>query len=222
MATHYSPKIVTDGLVLALDAGNTRSYPGSGSTFTDLSKQQFTGSISGATFSTNNAGYFSFDGINDQIEVASNYNFGGTNKITVISWAKSNSTTWNTAGMLASKRNQYILHPDSESTGIRFYVTISTFKNSNQYIATNIDQWNMWTGVYDGSAIKIYQNTTLGSTNNQTGNISSNTSSLFIGKDDFESRFFNGDIGVTLIYNKALTDSEIAQNYNALKGRFGL
>lgn len=62
MALAHSPKIITDGLVLCLDAGNTKSYPGSGTTWTDLSGQGNNGTITGAVYSN---GYFDFDAAND-------------------------------------------------------------------------------------------------------------------------------------------------------------
>jgi hypothetical protein len=66
MAFYYSPKIVTDGLVLYLDAGNQLSYPGSGTTWTDLSRSQTNGTlVNGPTFNTGSLGSIVFDGVDD-------------------------------------------------------------------------------------------------------------------------------------------------------------
>ena len=68
MATYYSPKIVTNGLVLCLDAGNTKSYSGSGTTWTDLSESATNGTLTnGPTFNSDNKGSIVFDGIDDYI-----------------------------------------------------------------------------------------------------------------------------------------------------------
>jgi len=68
MGIAYNPRIVTDGLVLALDAGNTKSYPGSGSTWTDLSGIN-NASLNGATFSSFGGGSIEFDGTNDYVDL---------------------------------------------------------------------------------------------------------------------------------------------------------
>ena len=69
MAFNYSPNIITDGLVLYLDAANTKSYPGSGTTWRDLSKSQLNGTLTnGPTFNSANGGSIVFDGTNDYVD----------------------------------------------------------------------------------------------------------------------------------------------------------
>jgi hypothetical protein len=82
MALSHSPSIVTDGLVLCLDAGNPKSYPGSGTTWTDLSGNGNNGTlVNGVGYSGDNLGSLSFDGVNDYYnraltasEIQQNYN----------------------------------------------------------------------------------------------------------------------------------------------------
>jgi len=72
MAFSYSPKIATDGLVLCLDAANNRSYPGSGTAWTDLSRGGNNGALTnGPTFNSANGGSIVFDGTNDYVQVTS-------------------------------------------------------------------------------------------------------------------------------------------------------
>ena len=72
MATDYNPSIVTDGLVLCVDAANTKSYPGSGTTWTDISSKGNNGTLTnGPTFSSGNGGAIVFDGTNDYVDFGS-------------------------------------------------------------------------------------------------------------------------------------------------------
>ena len=92
MAVGYNPRIVTDGLVLALDAANTKSYGGSGTTWTDLSSSGNNGTISGATYNSGNGGYFDFNGINDSVETSSDM-FNPNANFTFSSWVNADTTT---------------------------------------------------------------------------------------------------------------------------------
>jgi hypothetical protein len=96
MATFYSPKVVTDGLVLALDAANIKSFPGSGTTWNDLSGNGVNGSlVNGVTFTGGNTSSINLDGINDYVQHPSNLttlnNISGSNEFTCSSWFKLNA-----------------------------------------------------------------------------------------------------------------------------------
>ena len=111
MSNNYGPKIITDGLVLCLDAADQNSYSGSGNTWTDLSGNGNNGTlINGPTFTSENYGSIIFDGSNDYMSVNNNYNHFAE---TVIVWAKSNTSTWNQYGWISSSRqsNGHIIHP---------------------------------------------------------------------------------------------------------------
>ena len=90
MGLAHSPRIVTEGLVLALDAGNTKSYPGSGTTWTDLSGKGNNGSLTsmnGNNYNSANGGYLDFDGSIDQINCGSSDDFAfGTGDFTIEFW----------------------------------------------------------------------------------------------------------------------------------------
>ena len=86
MAVGYNPKIVADNLVLCLDVANTKSYTGSGSTWTDLSGKGNNGTISGATYTSGIGGDFDFDGSNDRVTFASGQDVGG--EITISFWVR--------------------------------------------------------------------------------------------------------------------------------------
>jgi hypothetical protein len=101
MASIGGPNIVTDGLVLALDAANTKSYPGSGTVWKDLSGNGNNGTlINGPTFDTGNLGSIEFDGVDDWTSFGNILNTG-TSDFTISAWVKSTSTaTGNNNGIV--------------------------------------------------------------------------------------------------------------------------
>ena len=93
MGLAHSPRIVTDNLVLVLDAANTKSYGGSGATWNDLSRQGNDGTISGSFYSSIDSGYFDFDGTNDKITTNSSDFAFGTGDYTVETWSSVDNTS---------------------------------------------------------------------------------------------------------------------------------
>ena len=93
MAFNYSPKISTDGLVLCLDAANTKSYSGSGTVWSDLSRGGNNGTLTnGPTFNSGNGGSIVFDGVNDYVDCGVS-NISLPINITLISWIYQSTTT---------------------------------------------------------------------------------------------------------------------------------
>jgi len=219
LALSHSPRIITDGLVLALDAGNTKSYPGSGSTWTDLSGNGNNGTlVNGVGYSN---GALSFDGSNDYVSV-SNSNSLNPLTNTLICWAKSNTATWNEYGFLMSKRDVFVMHPNINSTGVSYYYRLNNTWVSQGITVNNIQQWNMYACSWDGTTLSAYLNGNLINSGVKTGPLNTaDTGALEIGRDDgIGSRVFNGNISQVKMYNRSLTASEIQQNFNALRGRY--
>ena len=226
MAFNYSPKIVTDGLVLYLDAANTRSYPGTGTTWSDLSRSGNNGSlINGPTFNSGNGGSIVFDGVNDYTSL----NFINPFQETIIIWVKSNTATWNENGWISSSRRQngHIIHPNQGTAGVGFYIlnSVAGFTLVGTITPSSITLPNMYCITTNGSnSHKIYLNGSL-QTTNTTSITRTTTPSLQtyeIAKDDTVARYGNGTYYNVLRYNRELSASEILQNYNATKTRFGL
>lgn len=158
-----------------------------------------------------------FDGVNDYIEVNNSVSLN-PGVITIETWAKSNTPTWNNYGFLVSKRDAYILHPNSGSKSITFYIMVGgwisvTFSDPN----LDITQWHHYAGTYDGSSIKIYVDGVLKNSIVYPGSISTtDTGSLFIGWDDgFGGRYFNGAIDEVTISNIAYSDAWIKASYHS-------
>ena len=215
--------IVTSGIVLYLDAGDPASYPGSGTTWTDLSGSGNTGTLVGGTgFNSANGGSLVFDGTDDYVSVANNISLNPSTN-TLICWAKSNVSTWSNNGVLMSKRNVFIIHPNAGGFSVDYYYYLNNNYVSQQITPANIDVWNMYACSWNGTTLSAYLNGALINSGVKTGPLNTgDTGVLEIGKDDTFSRFLNGNIAQVLIYNRALTATEVTQNFNALRGRYGL
>jgi hypothetical protein len=229
MAVYYNTRIVTENLVLCLDAANPKSYPGSGTTWTDLSGNGNTGTlVNGVGYNSSNLGSLVFDGVDDFVSgtitpLTGNYTIELTFKL-ITSNVGDNSlialTASNTHGFLGeishSDKKIRFLHRyaygvgggdsfySSGSINLNQIYSISWVRDSNQkiYIDGNFDS----------------QITTTNSAFN------SNLTQLTIGQllQTNSARIINGNIYSVKVYNRALTASEIQQNFNALRSRFSI
>jgi hypothetical protein len=218
--------IVTDGLVLYLDAANTKSYLGSGTIWTDLSRGGNIGTLTnGPTFNSSNGGSIVFDGADDFVSVPDSTNWDFTTSLTIELWVY--VTTYDTGGTM-------IIHQQNGSAVGGFEIWINTsggiYFNKNPFttIVTtgNVFSRNTWQHVvctHNGTTGIVYLNgTNVGQANaSLPDNV---TGQLRIGSwANVGSYELNGRISNLRIYkNKALTAQEVLQNYNALKGRYGL
>jgi len=232
MSLSHGPSVVTQGLVLALDAADRNSYPGSGTTWTDLSGRGNNGTLTnmdGTNFNSANGGSLTFDGTNEYVTCGnpSSLNFG-TGNFTI------SFTVYTTAygfqgGSYVGKGNGTSIGFDFRDYAFFLYGTTGLIAQKS--FAATLNVWEHHTFVYDSSSspyVKFYKNGTYtdGSTTNNAGNISSiNTSEPFrigLSVAGGPTRYFNGRIPVVQAYNRALSAAEISQNFNALRGRFGI
>ena len=199
MGFYRGPNIVTNGLVLALDAANPKSYPGSGTTWYDISgnNKHFTLDISGINW--NSAGYFTLAD-------------GGA------SYAGSTSTS-TTSTMVFWMRSTDLQSLFWEGNDGSYYVGAYRVGNkeyynncgSPQFLLNTVDTAN----IYDNFPTGLWSMVEFKSVN-----LSTWTSSKFNKYSSYT--FANGAVGSIMIYNRNLTAQESAQNYNALKSRYGL
>jgi hypothetical protein len=226
----YMPDIVRTGLVLNLDAGEPSSYSGSGTTWTDLSGNNFVGTLTnGPTYSSSNGGSIVFDGSNDYVRIPYNSNLNPTT-ITVGAWIKRNqvvnyahfiglpisNSTWNSPYM--SYGVEYIGTTDTISFPLGFTDNTFAYTDAATY-GNNI--WFYFTGTYDKSNVKVYIDGVLITTRAETRTLYNSTADFYIGAINTSSQYpLNGNIAQVTIYNRALSASEIQQNYQALRGRF--
>lgn len=245
MSYHNGPRIVTNGLVMLLDAANSKSYPGSGNTWSDLSGSGYDGTLTnGPTYSSSNNGVIVFDGVNDYITRALLPNFNihhislWIKPATTISSSTSPAQTliqlryqesggnyaWymGLGGLTALINNEYITIADVLTGGRRGVA------DGGSLLANT---WYNLVFNYESSLYKFYVNNIVKTTISSTPtypeiSLLTNPNKLYIGALDGDGGslrgFFNGSIGQVAIYNRSLSTSEITQNYQALKSRYNL
>lgn len=234
MAIAYNPQIVTSGLVLYLDAGNVKSYPGSGTVCTDISGNGNNGTlVNGVGFNSANGGSFTFDGVNDYISVPNSSSINpNTGSFSIVVWANSDpSNGGDSWDLWVAKRingtNGYYLGANNPS-GVKFMVgNNADGRTDTGYISYSFNTWAMFTAVLDRGANtqRVVRNDNAEiATVTPLGGTYSNTGILSIGGDfGNASQFYvNGRVPIVQLYSKALTSAEITQNFSALRGRFGL
>lgn len=232
MSYHNGPRIINDGLVLCLDAGNKKSYPGSGSTWFDLSGNSrnytirndvtwqenyfniaygnpaFSGPPSNTFGFNNNAEHTIFCFMDVAVAHASSFflwsatpNTGADTRAIFTHFPYGSSIIYDVAGCCASTQRISIANLGS------------TLTNQNIFCAT----WRTRINSFPNREIFINGVSALNSGNNPTATVTwNNTSNAYIGAN------WAGKIYNFIVYNRGLSNDEISQNYNALKGRFGL
>jgi len=219
MGRIYGPQIVTDGLVLYLDAANNKSYPGSGTTWYDLSGNENHGTlVNGPTYSSENCGSLVFDGVNDYITIPN-----PLNQSTLVQ-------EWTVSSFI--NINDSVSQRLVQGLAAGLYVCYTQGNNSllylnsgdNDYYIYGRDLGNIgWVFVTfrfknTTGERTIYRNLTNISTfgPNKTSTPVSQSSTFNL------CNVINGKMALMLMYNGIITDLELAQNYNALKSRFNL
>jgi len=230
MAIQYANgKIVTDGLVLCLNAADKNSYPGSGTTWTDISGNNNTGTLTnGPTFNSANGGSIVFDGTNDYCINSLSAGFAAA--ITIITVGKSTNSTWTNHAGLGSARynNGYIIHSNSGGVSVTNYILDSSgnYNAVGTVTPSNIQNFNFYALTTNGSnSHKSYLNGILvdsSSTSITRTNTGSSQSNYLALDSTIDTRFTAMSIASHFIYNRELSATEILQNYNAQKSRFGL
>jgi hypothetical protein len=214
MGFSRGPKIVTDGLVLALDAGSKRSYPGSGTTWYDLSGNGNNGTLTnGPTF--NSDGYLNFDGTNDHIVLDSTITLTDFTATAVYS-ISGYSSGW--AMFFGNSDLDNFIGIGNTGAILRVQDTNST--NSDLSYSSTLNQLTFLQVVQSGNTNTWYINgESVGtSTNNSYAGIE--ISRMVYYGDGSSLGIWPGKYYLGQLYNRALSSQEIQQNYNALKSRF--
>ena len=215
---YVGPDIVQNGLVAVFDAGSTRSYPGTGSTWYNLIGT-VNGTLSATSIGTTTAGVMTFDGVDDSIDIPlatlTSSNF------TVIGVTQRTSSA--TIGRLISAKNNNWLLGQWSSYMRQYYALgwVTGYGASPSTGTTDDLQTHIWCGTGDisGNAYRFRDDNVEYTTTTTSGTAGPNGFSL--GRyAPGNSEYATGTITVLLVYNRVLTDAEIDQNFNAQKSRF--
>lgn len=217
----YPPKYATEGLVIStdlvvyLDASNLNSYPTYGTVWTDLSGNNRNGTlVNGPTFTSSDGGAIILDGADDHISLGSYFNYSA---FTICMWARPGATQTTYADII-----------DNNHTGSTNFVVQQNVNNTNQYgffslFNLTANTWVFLTFTYSaasGSLGTVFLNGVY----NSQGSYGINYSSPFlrIGAWGGGGRNWNGRVGSFFAYNRVLSLTEIQQNFNITRGRFGI
>ena len=235
---YYGPQCVRNGLVLALDAADKNSYPGSGATWTDLSGNGYNGTLTNSpTFSNSNGGSIIFDGTNDYTSTSLDLSWNNTNSVSISMWIKTGNLS-QSKGFLGTGNFEWQFR-QGQYAGANSDLVFVYWDNSGGHTNGSIPSmsgffddtnWKHLTMTWNNSnsTILFYKNGTQ-IFSQVYGNPSANRVSselMQIGGNvyswDGVGAYWNGSFSNIQTYNRTLSATEVLQNYNATKTRFGL
>lgn len=236
MAFFRGPSVVTDGLILYLDAANPDSYPGSGTNCFDVSNNGHTATLNnGVGFTSSNYGSFVFDGVDDFLNTNTfDYFNNWTDPVTISIWCRvPTDATWSNGffGNIISRGgftgvNGLIRSSTNNRIGVYFRSTDGII--SLGYTGVERDKWFNLACTWDGSSTMIlyFNGQSVSSTTSGVLGGTIDTGSWLLGSaiafSGSTGNRYQGDASNIMFYNRSISPSEILQNYNATKTRFGL
>ena len=221
MAIVYNTNIVTNGLVLCLDAANVKSYSGSGTTWADATNKGSSGTLTGSpTFNSANGGSIVLDGVDDYVAIncASNLvrAFNSTTQFVI-----KLPTYGGAQRNILSYRSVNSLYIGKQSGGIFcYYNTLNTQAYTVGTIADNEIVCVAVTCDATNNLLTVYINGTQAGQVSRTGWASTYNTTMTIGGNDLE--FMLGNFYSFSHYDRVLTAAEVRQNFEALRGRYGI
>jgi len=223
MALHHSPRVVTDGLVLCLDAGSRESYSGAGTVWNELSNNMSAELVNSPTFNSQNNGFFQF--VSDDYARIPNSTLLDTQTPSVEVWIKTNATDqggfWFEKGEV---NTQYSLFQEGTDIVWRFGGIGDLRVLASNFI--NTANWYQIVGTFISGRKRLYINSNLVHSDTTAATLNTNSGGMSIGAyggyTGGKGYYYNGNLAICRVYNKELTSAEVLQNYNATKGRYKL
>ena len=215
MGFSRGPKIVTDGLVLALDAGSKKSYPGTGTTWYDLSGNDSDVTLlNSPTFNVSGSGNILFDGVDDDSNITFSQISSDSGGIEVWVTRKSETTNAFVFAKVGGSTNRYYLRQPSTNTldAVRGNPLVNA-----SFGTINVNTFYHLTMTWDSSMVYAYKNGVLADSKSYT-NPGTNISDGQLGAGPGNN--MNMNLSIFKMYNRTLTAQEVLQNYNAQKSRF--
>ena len=233
---HGTPPIVTNGLVLALDAANQKSYVSGSNTWRDLSGNVNNGTLTnGPTFNSDNRGSIVFDGTNDYVSTPIQ---NLSRPCTFSTWVNFNNLTGfqtfvgqDTSTAIPRGRFYFQKPGITAETYILNVVNFSLSLSNGTIVVVNAlnpvvtNQWYNYSAVLTTTTLSLYQNGILQNTVSDSNTFLTPNTNIVLNAGYFSDAitdYVNGRTSSFLIYNRALTTAEVQQNYNATKSRFNL
>jgi hypothetical protein len=219
MGLKHHPRIVTNGLVMYVDAANTRSYSGSGFTANGLIGGIGGTLVNGVGFTSSNGGSFTFDGTNDRIDFGT-VPANTTGRSTIGCWVK---TTTTNQCMTVSFAAYGVMYINRFITGkILAFFDQDTDNNTSADVSNtsvNDGYWHYLAATNNGTTCSMYIDGVLDKTYSETPSYGTSIYNQIAGQADGNNHM-NGSVSSAHIYNRALTAQEVLQNYNATKKRY--
>ena len=225
MGFYRGPNAITSGLILSLDAGNTKSYQSGSTTWFDKSGNANNGTLTnGPTFSSANGGSIVFDGVDDYIQISTSPNL--TNPLTICTFINTSVITGSNQVIYGPSANGQDNWLSISNNRAQIFATQTSDVNNFSVTGTTVIQANIWyhiTGIVNNNVISIYVNGVFEvASAAQAFTVGGWNSTARIGQRATGQFPFNGRIACVQGYNRALSAQEILQNYNATKSRFNL
>ena len=226
MSLAHGASIVTSGLVFMVDPANLKSYPGTGTMWTDIINNSVGTMVGTPTYSSNNAGTFLFSGVTQNFNFSTSPALNITNNITLEAWVNITSNV-NYGGILVYgtlSAEQYSLN--TMSTG---QFSVGTNYPTNWYLNSmssySLSNWYHLVVTFSSTVWNMYLNGVFNSTSTIPISTFPSVTSAYLTIGDNQpggQEYLNGNVGAARIYNRVLANNEIAQNFNALRGRYGI
>jgi hypothetical protein len=232
MALLHSPRIVTDGLVLCLDAANRKSYPGSGTVWRDLAGSNNGTLTNGPTFNSSNGGSIVFDGVNDSLNSSIAFS---TSNFTLSLFIYIDNSTWNSrfdifsSNVLPGVNGRLLLYREASNILTLYHIfpnlsisTIQIFNANNIFSKKWVNVVATFKSVVSNTEMSVYINGALYNSINVNQSITAVHTNLYTMNRNDGGAPTKGNLACQLMYNRSLSPAEIQQNYNATKGRYNL
>jgi hypothetical protein len=221
MGFYRGPQIVTSGLVLHLDAANPKSYTATGTTWSDLSGNRNNGTLTnGPSFSSANMGSIGFDGTNDYSSILSSTSWALTPSSTVSIWCNpTNSSGYAICFDKGSWLGWYF-----SMSGFFLYCGQAGADQVTTFGTMTYGVWQNLTAVVDRESLyfRTYKNGVFVAQTTITQPAINYANTLYLGCRGGSDNFYNGKTSNVRLYNRALSATEVLQNFNATKSRYGL
>ena len=220
------PNVVVDGLVLWLDAANTKSYVSGSTTWNDISRNGLIGTLSGGpAFNTGSGGSIVFDGVNDYINCGNSTIFD-LNQHSICFWFYPKEQAVKEiiykSRTALSDPGPYEIFQSNNNISYRLNFSATPNITTTGTIPLKLNTWQYICATYDNIAMKTYINNVIDINTIFTTVLTNSTGNVNIGAYTDGRYPMLANMAQVSMYNRALSQAEITQNYNALKSRFNL